>query len=623
MDLLYADFETFYSTEYSLRHLDPPSYILDPRFEMIMCGVAFNDGPTSIIERDDIPAFFQAVDPNKVALVSHNSQFDASILSWRLDWRPKLIIDTLSMSRTIIANRTRRHDLGSVSEYLGFEGKDIGALVNVKGLGYDAIKADPNLWDHFVRYCLGDVNKCRNIFKALAPKMPDEEFLIQDQVLRMAVDPVLHADVTALSEHLHEVQQRKELLFARAMLLGIESKKDLMSNDRFAKVLENFGVDPPRKISPTTGLPAYAFAKSDDDFQELREHENPIVRDLVEARLGYKSTIEETRAARLLNIGMLEFPHHGANMMPIALRCGAARTHRLGGDWKCNFQNLGRKSLIRKGITADEGHLLVAADAAQIEARFLAWYCGQKDLLDAFASGEDVYASFASRIFHMAITALTHPRERFLGKTAVLGCGYGCGPDKFIMMVKALSALAGNVIVLTLAEAEEIIRTYRQANNMITAKWEWLRNNVLPVLGGRGLTEIKDGPIIYSKETVTGPNGLTMQYPELRRDGAQWLYNDAGSTNKLYHGKLIENVIQFLARTFIMQVAARLKSLVESLDGRWVLQVHDELVYHVPIEHVETLSLALKNEMSRAPLWAPGLPLATDVHVGHTYGDTK
>lgn len=621
MKLMYVDFETFYSPQYSLRIMDPPSYILDPQFELIMCGVAFDDGPVQIVERDDIERFFNSLDRDNITTVSHNAQFDASILSWKFGWRPKMIIDTLAMSRTIIANRSKRHDLGSIGEHLGL-GQKGHAIVDVRGMGYDAIKA-AGLWDNFVDYCRTDVELCRNIFKQLAPKLPDEEFLIHDQILRMAVDPVLHADVTLLAEHLAEVQQRKAEVLARAMLVGIEGKSDLMSNQKFADVLMGLGVEPPKKISPITGMSTFAFAKSDEEFQELREHDNPVVRDLVEARLGYKSTIEETRAARLLNIGQLEFPHHGEHMMPVALRIGAARTHRLGGDWKCNFQNLGRKSKLRKALMAPPGQVLVAADAAQIEARMLAWYCGQSDVVEQFRKGEDVYASFASRLFGYQITKDNDPQKRFLGKTAVLGCGYGCGPDKFAMMVKSLSALDGAPLVLSDAQSTEIVEGYRRYNNMISSKWQWMRNNAIPVMAGKGKTLIDDGPVKFMHETVIGPNGLTMQYPQLRWVDGNFIYNDGGIPTKFYFGKLIENVIQHMARVFIMQAAHRMIPLASNLGARLVLQVHDELVYAVPEEHAQLLKGYLHQEMTREPQWAPGLPLATDVHIGHTYGDVK
>ena len=54
MRLLYFDIESFYSTEYSLSKMDPPSYILDPRFELIMAGTAFDDEPVSIVDGPDV-----------------------------------------------------------------------------------------------------------------------------------------------------------------------------------------------------------------------------------------------------------------------------------------------------------------------------------------------------------------------------------------------------------------------------------------------------------------------------------------------------------------------------------------------------------------------------------------
>lgn len=617
MRMLYLDFETFYSTEYSLTRMDPPSYILDPRFELLMAGVAFDDEPATIIDGPDFEQYLATLDPAQIAMVSHNSQFDASILSWRYGWRPAMIIDTLSISRTVIANKLKRHDLGSVAQYLSLppKGEDV---VNARGMSRADLMATGQ-WAGYQQYCLNDTNLCRDIFNRLAIFMPDEELILHDLILRMAVDPVLHADVTVLAEHLAEVVARKETTLARAMLLGVESKKDLMSNDKFAVVLKNLGVDPPQKISPLTGLMTWAFAKSDEEFQELRDHENPYVRDLVECRLGYKSTIEETRAARLLNIGGLTFPHHGQHMLPIALRIGGARTHRLSGDWKCNFQNMGRGSKIREALVAPEGHSLVAADAAQIEARILAYYCGQKELVEAFAKGEDVYASFASRLFKKRVTKETFPIERFVGKQGVLGCGYGCGPVKFLAMIRSKAAIEGFDLVFDEHDAEQVVKGYREINDNITRKWDWLGKLIIPHMAHHDEIE-DDGMVTFGRYEVTGPSNLKMYYPKLHKRDGNWTYDDAGQWNKLYGGKLIENIVQHLARVFIMQVALRMDPHAQKHSARLVLQCHDELVYCVPDHAVELLKRLLHTEMTAFPQWAPGLPLATDVKSGPNYG---
>jgi hypothetical protein len=115
-----------------------------------------------------------------------------------------------------------------------------------------------------------------------------------------------------------------------------------------------------------------------------------------------------------------------------------------------------------------------------------------------------------------------------------------------------------------------------------------------------------------------------MFYPRLYKNQEnQWLYDDAGTWNKLYGGKLIENVVQHMARVYIMQVALRMTPATDGLGARLVLQTHDELVYCVPDAGVELLKGLLHQEMTTSPQWAPGLPLATDVKVGRNYGACK
>ena len=135
------------------------------------------------------------------------------------------------------------------------------------------------------------------------------------------------------------------------------------------------------KISPQTKEETYAFAKDDEEFVALREHPDLMVRTVVEARLETKSTLEETRTRRFLDIAQLEFPGRLAeNTMPMPVIIGAAHTHRFGGAWDVNVQNLPRGGRLRDAILADEGHTLLVVDSRQIEARFTAWFCEQHDL---------------------------------------------------------------------------------------------------------------------------------------------------------------------------------------------------------------------------------------------------
>ena len=151
--------------------------------------------------------------------------------------------------------------------------------------------------------------------------------------------------------------------------------------------LRMFGVTPPTKISPATGKETYAFSKTDEGFKALLEHEDERIQAIVAARLGIKSTLEETRTQRFIEIADRGF-------LPIPLRYYAAHTGRWGGDDKVNLQNLPRQSPLKYAIIAPTGHMVIDSDSSQIEARVLAWLSGQEDLVTAFREGKTRSASF-------------------------------------------------------------------------------------------------------------------------------------------------------------------------------------------------------------------------------------
>ena len=152
-----------------------------------------------------------------------------------------------------------------------------------------------------------------------------------------------------------------------------------------AKLLKERGVEPPLKISPRTGKETFALAKSDEGFKKLLEHSNLEVQALANARLGIKSTLEETRTQRFIDIS-----NRGSFGVPLSY-CGAHTTRWSGLD-KINLQNLPSRgenaNSLKKCILAPEGHVLIDADSAQIEARVLAWFAKQDDLVKQFENKE-------------------------------------------------------------------------------------------------------------------------------------------------------------------------------------------------------------------------------------------
>jgi DNA polymerase len=609
LEFWFVDFETFYSQDYTLRSLDPPSYILDPRFEAICLGVArgFTE-PPRIVDGPDIPQFLATLPPN-VAMCSHNALFDMAILSWVYNYVPRLIVDTLAMARTLMAHILKRLDLGTIAKHIGLVKGNM--VQQVKGMTRADIIAN-GLWDDEVAYCLQDTAICRAIFLHLLPLLPPEELILHDIVARCTIEPCLRLDTDVLSQHLGEVQWDKQKLFMHAMFAGLEDKSQLMSNQQFAELLRNYGVEPPMKVSKSTGLMTYAFARSDPAFLELIDHDDPRVGALVEARLGHKSTIEETRTERMLNIASLDFPHHGGTqVMPIPLIVGAAHTHRLGGGWKLNCQNWGRTSPIRKSIKAPPGHKLVVADARQIECRTNAEFCHQENLLDEFRRNEDVYLNFANEIGVI----------RFIGKIGVLQLGYQASGGRFQQSVWVESFKAGgDPVWLDDIESERVVQGFRRRYSRIRDMWYWLPRQ-FGILANGGTMEY--GPIRFEKGRIVGPTGLCLYYENLRYEDGEWWFDQRGVRTKIYGGKMLENIIQFLARCNTMSVAVRLKKPLLDYSSRLTHTSHDELVYAVPDKFVDTVKPIIHTEMCRPPLWMPTIPLDCEIGVGDSYGEAK
>lgn len=631
------DWETFYSSKekYSLRVMDPPSYILDPRFEEIGCAFKVNGAPTVWVDGPDVGRYLWGLgDPKRIVFIAHNVPFDASIASWRHGFVAGMYIDTLALSRALLGHVLPRNDLASVARYLnvGVKGDTVHKVNGMRRA--DIIAA--GIYQEYAAYSCLDADLCWGVFQHLVKIMPASELKIADLVARLAIEPALQLDPVVLAEHLGVVRAEKDMLLAQAGLdmSTPEAKANsislLMSNDKMAELLESMGVDPPTKVSPTTNEETYAFAKTDEDFKALLEHPDPAVQAVVAARMGHKSTIEETRTERFINISQLHFPHYGTGLFPIALKVSGAHTHRLSGDWKLNQQNLARPSrsrpraMLRESIVAPEGYTLVAGDESQIEARVNALFCGQWDLVDVFAKGGDPYSLQATTVFGYPCSKAT-VGERFIGKTLILSAGFGVGWRKYQASIRHLSKeILGTAMILTDEQAQRHINTYRADKPQIAQMWRYLNDVVIPAMT-RPDTDFMLGPVRVMFEKIVLPNGLCLHYRNLYRNPktGDWYFVYGQRVKKLYGGKLLENIVQALARVVIMDAALRLIKPMAGIGARLVMQVHDELVYMVHDEFVAHAKGLLSQELVRRPVWMPDLPLACEVGSDKCYGKAK
>jgi DNA polymerase len=604
MNIITIDFETYYSQQFSLSKITTEEYVRHELFETIGVAVKVDDGETQWFSGPKAATkkwLDQFAWDNAVA-VAHNAVFDMAILNWQFDIRPKRIVDTLSIARAKHGTDGISLSLKSLAEYFGLGAK--GTEV-INALGKNRLDFTAEELSRYGDYCINDVELTYELFKILADGFPTTELRLIDLTIRMFTEPTLVLDKTVLTDHLADVQAKKEALMSKLNY----DKADLMSNPKLADLLEFHGVVVPMKVSPANGKQTYAFAKSDEAFKELLEHENIQVQAIVAARLGVKSTLEETRTERFINVA-------DRGTLPIPLRYYAAHTGRWGGDDKVNMQNLPRKSPLKKAIRAPDGYLLVDCDSSQIEARTLAWLAGQDDLVAAFDAGEDVYKIMASAIYNKPVEDITDP-ERFVGKTTILGAGYGMGAAKFKAQLKTFG------VDMELSECEYIINVYRETYPMIPRLWKQAGRALNALIAGQTAPFGRDGVLVVDAEGIKLPNGLYIKYPQLRTqaqgDRQEMVYDTkkgrAVIPTRIYGGKAVENVCQALARIVIgeqmLMVARKLPV---------VMTVHDAVGALVKIDDADAGRTFVEQCMRIRPKWAQGLPLNCESKIGASYG---
>jgi DNA polymerase I-like protein with 3'-5' exonuclease and polymerase domains len=606
MDILTIDFETYYDKQFSLTRLTTEEYIRDERFQTIGVAVKRNDEPTVWFSGSnaEIRTFLSAYNWKESFCLAHNAMFDAAILSWQFDVRPRGWFDTLSMARAFHGSEVGG-SLKRLAEYyeLGEKGTEVVAALGKRLENF----TDDDL-QKYGEYCKNDVDLTYDLFQQLVVHFKKTELRLIDLTIKMFSEPVLELDLPLLEQHLEEVKDKKEALLSACLA----DKETLMSNEKFARLLWQLGVEPPNKISATTGKSTYAFAKTDEGFKALQEHPDERVQALVAARLGTKSTLEETRTQRFIDIGK-------RGSLPVPLRYYAAHTGRWGGDDKLNLQNLPRKSALKEAIIAPEGYVLINSDSSQIEARTLAWLAGQTDLVEAFDKGEDVYKIMASKIYHKPEEEISAD-ERFVGKTTILGAGYGMGAEKFHRQLKTFGK---DIPVDT---CRRILDTYRSAYPMIPRLWNEGQKCLEALYNNKSATFGKQAEAV-SFLPMLGfelPSGMFLKYSGLQKvsvigaeftSSDQYEYKTRQGIVKIYGGKVVENICQAVARCVVGEQMLRIAKKYKV-----VLTVHDAVACIAKEEETEE-AVAYVNECMRwRPDWCKTLPLNCETHFGPRYG---
>ena len=623
MNLVTLDFETYYDSKIKLgfRHQTTEEYIRDARFEVVGVGLQVNDDEPVWYSgtHDEVGQFLSKYKLDEQTVLCHNTLFDGAILSWIFGIKPAMLLDTLCMARAIHGVNAGGSLQALAQRYnLGMKGDEVIHAEGKRRSDFSVAQLNA-----YGEYCKNDVALTFKLFQELASNFNPDELDLIDMTLRMFTEPKLEVDDVLLQDRLEELKlEKSELLRGLMGVLACDSeeavRKKLASNTLFAEVLRSKGVEPPTKISPRTGKSTFALAKNDEKFIELLNHDDPLIQQLCAVRLGTKSTLEESRIQRFLDMGM-----RNEGKIPIPLKYYGTHTGRWAGADKVNFQNLPsrdkRKKTLKNAVCANVGALVINSDSSQIEARVLAWLAGQNDVVKQFANGEDVYSLFATKIYNTPISK-DNPVERFVGKTCILGLGYGTGAEKLRHTLKTQPPGAD----VTEEDAKRYVDLYREENPNIKQLW----ND-----GDDALAALIDwGPersnfwfgehkcVLVMKEGFRLPNGLFIRYPQLTKNTeesrSRFTYESRNGSITIWGGAVVENVVQALARIIVGEQMLKIRKRYSV-----ALTVHDSAVIVVNESEIDNAMAYISECMSTPPAWAKGLPVACELKFANSYGE--
>lgn len=264
------------------------------------------------------------------------------------------------------------------------------------------------------------------------------------------------------------------------------------------------------------------------------------------------------------------------------------RTGRISST-EPNMQNIPVRTELgaqmRKFFTADEGKTLIDADYSQIELRVMAHLCGDENMTEAFTSGEDIHTSTAAQVFDMPIFMVT-PEMRSAAKAVNFGIIYGIGA---FSLAKDIGT--------SVAKAKKYIADYLAKYPKVNEFMETTVDNA------------------FKEGYVTTMFGRKRRIPEL--SSSNKMLQAAGK--RIAMNTPVQGTAADLIKIAMINVYNRLKA--EKLNAKLILQVHDELIIESDIACAEKCAELLKEEMQG--VYDMRVPLAVDVHTGHSWYDAK
>jgi DNA polymerase bacteriophage-type len=629
-EVIVLDFETFYDSDYNLKKMSTVEYVTDPRFGITGLGLydyintlpycRFIPPERTTLQIETLQDIY-GKNLENCTIVGQNLMFDCLILGWYFGIIPKYTVDILNLARH--EDSQRHNNLAELCKIYKTSVQK-GDTSQFKGLTYKQMS--PGLQKRLQEYNKTDVLAEYELFETLLPKLsnPGVELRVADHTLKLFLNPRLNFDFELADNLIKEMQQELENTLGK---VGLDTKT--LRSNKFSTILQTAlpeGEQLITKMGKKGAIPA--LAKTDEAFRALLNHPKEEVRNLAQARLAAKSWPTHIQKVE----GMIRQAKARNGKIGVPLRYYAAHTARWGGTEGINLQNLpgiGRAgsgtnpllSKIRHLLIAPPGYVLCTVDLAQVEARILAWFAGQEDLLNIFRENGDVYSYAATDLFGHPVrkakkddapdVAREMTIKRGFGKDEILGAGFGMGATKFYIRCLANADLKPlfDSGTYDFAFIEKLIKTYRAKYSMIPKFW----NNIEKAF--RWVTKYPSEILAISKFTfwnehgtvnVQLPSGRVLKYPHARinkiDNTIRWQYGH------LWGGSITENLDQATARDILAEAILHIEDAGYKIAGHF----HDEIVCVVPEEIAEKVLKDIQIIFCTNPVWAVGLPISSE-----------
>lgn len=505
--------------------------------------------------------------------IGHNLKFDLSFLKQEGINVSGMLYDTMIASYLLNPNRPS-HNLEEVAfEYLSYRKKTFPEIIGKRSSFAEVPIDEATVYaseDAALAYELKDILFQKLKEEGLEEVYRDIEMPLIDVLIDMEMAGFM-IDVDKLEDMSKEIERELESIQRRIFFLAGE-EFNINSPKQLSRVLfQSLGLKPGKKTK--TG-----FSTELSVLEDLAEfHELP--REILNYRSLSKLKSTYTDVLPNLVNPLTGRVHTTFNQTVTA-------TGRLSSS-EPNLQNIpvkgewGRR--MREAFIAEPGNLIISADYSQIELRILAHLSKDESLIDAFFSERDIHARTASELFNVGIESVTQDMRR-VAKTVNFGIVYGISP-------------------FGLSEALNISR--EEAKRYIDSYFERHR-------GVRDYIE-KTLREAYERGYVKTIFGRKRPIPELK--------SKTSTTRQLGERLAINSPIQGTAADIIKIAMINIwRSIREKgLKTKMILQVHDELVFEVPLDEAEEMSNLVKDKMEGVV--ALSVPLKVEVGMGKNWAE--